>query len=701
MADKLGGYTGKILRVDLTTKKITTEDTMKYKDFLGGTGLGYKILWDEVKPGTKAADPENRIIFAVGPVTGTSAPTSARVSITTLWPNNANELPATGHMGGHWGPELKYAGYDAIIVQGKADKPVWLYIYNDQVELRDASRLWGNGIFRTTQEILEEMGTDAHVAAIGQAGENLVRISCVMCDRSHSAGGAGYVMGAKNLKAIGVKGTGSVKIAADKKAWQTLVGELLSLMGGNNNACVPTTAQPWAEYTGSTRWNSQKGMYWGAANPPIETGICSADDLNKMGYRTHKGVLDHGMNVGQRHHVRSSGCQSCPIRCHVMTDVPAIQQYGVSRYNGNTCVGNFFSTGFYTNLKSDTEARIEISQLGTALADDYGLWNDYSGVTQDFVYAYQKGIMKKYLDKADPKEFDSINWKGMETGDPTFVIDIMRRITYKIGELGKAFADGPSFLEKRWPEMAEAHNKEYSMQFWKFGHTKHHSVENGGQVGGLMNIIYNRDPMQHTHTNFLGNGLPLSVQKEIGAELFGTPDAVEAYHDYKPMNKGKAVFVALSLIYLELHNSMTVCNYQLPVWASPRKDRKYRGDIAMDVKIYNAITGEKLTQKDFEKVGLRILTLFRSLTAKFMNEPDMRNKHDLAPDWLFTYPEDKKAFTPGVDKMDKDDWETAKEMLYEQLGWDKKTGMPTEATLKDLGLTDVADELKKLKLLPA
>src|SRR3990172_8351857 len=173
---KLGGYTGKILRVDLSTGKISSEDTMKYKDYLGGVGLGYKILWDEVQPGTGAWSPENRIIFGVGPLTGSGSPLSGRVSITSLYPMHPQELAISGHMGGHWGAELKYAGWDSIIVQGKAEKPVWLYINDDKVELRDATRLWGNGIYRATAEISAELGSDCHVAAIGQAGENLVRL---------------------------------------------------------------------------------------------------------------------------------------------------------------------------------------------------------------------------------------------------------------------------------------------------------------------------------------------------------------------------------------------------------------------------------------------------------------------------------------------------------------------------------------------
>lgn len=694
---KLGGYTGKILRVDLSSGKITSEDTIKYKDYLGGTGLAYKILWDEVAPGTKAWAPENRIIFGVGPVTGSGAPLTGRVSITSLWPIHPQELPATGHMGGHWGSELKYAGWDSIIVQGKAEKPVWLYIMDDVVEIRDATKLWGNGIFRATAEISSIMGSDCHVAAIGQAGENLVRLSCIMCDRSHSAGGLGSVMGAKNLKAIGVRGTGSVDIAADKKAWKDLNYQYLSLLGANSGGVVPTTPQPWAEYTGSTRWNSRDGLMWGAADPPINSGINSAADLNRIGYRTHKGVLDHGEGPGQAHHVRSGGCQSCPIRCHVYTSVPAIEKYGVSRYQGNTCSGNGTGKIFYNNIKSGTENAIEISQLGSALADDYGLWNDYSQIGNDFIWAYENGIIKAHLDQ---KEYDAINWKSMEANDPAFIVDLFRRWAYKQGELGQALADGPALLEKRWPEMAEVHKKEHDVLAFKMAHAKHHANESGGQVGTLINMMYNRDPMCHTHTNFMGAGLPIKLMKEIAAELFGSGDAIDASTQYTPMNQAKAVFVMQSLYYMELHNSMTACNYTLPTWASPRKDLNYRGDINMEAKVMSAVTGETISRQQLETTAARIFTLFRALTARYMNEKDMRNKHDYANDWVYEYPADKAAFASGVQKMDRKDIELGKDMLYALFGWDKATGMPTRATLEKLGLKDVADDLEKRSLLP-
>jgi len=173
---KYGGWAGKVLHVDLSTGRTWTEDTVeKYKDYLGGTGIGYKVMWDEVPAGTKPYDPDNRIIFAVGPLAGTGAPCNGRTAITTLWPVCwPKPLVATGHMGGQFAAKLKYAGYDAVIVQGRADRPVWLSIVDQQVEIQDARRLWGQGIRGTTEAISQIMGPEAVVAAIGQAGENLV-----------------------------------------------------------------------------------------------------------------------------------------------------------------------------------------------------------------------------------------------------------------------------------------------------------------------------------------------------------------------------------------------------------------------------------------------------------------------------------------------------------------------------------------------
>lgn len=692
-----GGYTGKTLRVDLTTGKISSEDTLaKYKDFIGGTGLAYKVLWDEVPPGTKAWDPENRLIMGVGPLSGSGAPCGGRVSVISLSPASQFELPAVGHMGGHWGPELKFAGWDSIIIQGKANSPCWISIVDNKVEIRDGRKLWGQGIFQATAAIAADIGSDCHVAAIGQAGENLVRNSNIMNDRSHSAGLHGSVMGSKNLKAIGIKGTGAVKTSMDKNAWRSLVYNYLPLMGCNNQGVVPSTPQPWAEFYGSTRWTAQTGAFWGRATPAFDVGICPASDLNKMGLRTHKGIQDHGFAMGTKYTTRIGGCFGCPIRCHTAMDNPNLESYGFSRYQTNTCNGISHSPGWFTAKLSEEQTML-IKMSGSALADDYGWWSDYGQSPRDFVYMKKNGLLEKYL---PAKEYAAIPWKQWENPSPDFLKFLLKAITYKEGELGQAFADGPEWMEKRYPEMKDAHKKEYELQSWKFGHAKHHSTENGGQVGGLANLMRNAHAQNHTHSNFISCGLPLSLRKDIAAELFGSRDATDEANNYTPMNPSKAKFAYMAMIYQELHDSLTMCNWTQPIWVSPVKERNYRGDVDAEAKFFSAVTGIQKTRSELEQDGLRALTLFRALTMRNMNEKDMRTKHDLMPDWAFTYPADKKPFTPGHTKMDRDDMELAKDLFYEQLGYDKKTGAPTRATLEKLGLKFAADDLASRGLLP-
>jgi len=695
-----GGWTGKTLRVNLSTGKITVEDTIeRYKDYLGGTGLGYKVLWDEVPAGTKAFDEANKIIFGVGPLTGTGAPSGGRVSITAIsptpWPV---ELVATGHMGGHWGAELKFAGWDNVIIEGKADKPVWLSIVDDKVEIKDASQIWGNGIYRATQQILEEIGPEGHVAAIGQAGENLVRMSVVMNDMSHSAGaGMGAVMGSKNLKAIGVRGTGAVRIAADKAEWRDYIKYIISIMGANNSHAVPSTPQPWAEYYNpGSRWLARKGLFWGAANPPIETGECSAYDVNRIGFRSFLGVMYLGP-LAERFTVRQGGCHSCPIRCMTHMNVPSVQEkWGVNGYAANTCTG-WGARSFFKSFPDGSQgmSSIEAAVLGSKLADDYGVWNNYGLMQSDLVYAYYRGYVKAKLGK---KEYDSYDWKKYEAGDPGFLMDLYKRIAYKDGELGTMLAEGSGRMAEKWG-FGQDYFTDHDIVYWKMGHPKHHSAEDAGQVGVLINMMYNRDPQCHSHTNLVRNGLPLKVQKQIAEKLFGSGDAVDAVNNYTPMNRYKAVFAKWSLLRKELDDSLTLCNWMYPFSGSPLKERGYVGDDDLESKLYSLATGDQKSKEEMDLLAERIFNLHRALTIRDWGTKEMRALHDTAPEWIFEWPPDKAPFTPGHYKMDRGDIELAKNMLYTELGWDGATGAPTRYTYERLGLKDVADKLEASGLL--
>jgi aldehyde:ferredoxin oxidoreductase len=209
------GWTGKLIRINLTNGSISKEalNIDDAKMYLGARGLGTKIMMDEVDPKVDALSQENKLIFMAGPLTGTLASSSGRYEVVA-------KAPLTGtigasNSGGHFGPELKFAGYDGIIFEGKSEKPVYIYINDDKIEIRSAEHVWGKTVFETTDQLIEETDRNAKVACIGPAGEKLVLYATIMNEKNRAAGrsGLGAVMGSKNLKAVVAKGSGSINVA--------------------------------------------------------------------------------------------------------------------------------------------------------------------------------------------------------------------------------------------------------------------------------------------------------------------------------------------------------------------------------------------------------------------------------------------------------------------------------------------------------
>jgi len=701
MAATNGGFSGKVLRVDLSTGKISLDDTVeKYLEVLGGTGIGYKVLWEEVPAGTGPFDATNKIVFATGVLAGTGVPCNGRTAVTTLFPSCwPKPLVASGHMGGHFAAKLKYAGYDAIIVEGKADKPVWLFIRDGRVEIRDARHLWGTGIRRTTLEISQEMGPDCVVAAIGQAGENLVPLSVVMNSVSHSAGGVGAVMGAKNLKAIGVQGSGSVRIAGDKSEWERLVKFHLSILGGNNQHVVPSFPHPQSEYYNpNSRWVGAPGKRWGAADPPVEING-GLYDLNRIAFRANSGAFYLGDQAWQ-HTVRGNGCTGCPIRCHTILKVPSVAaKYGIREVAQNTCGGLVFGRSFFKHLSGGHKghAALEACMVGMHMADDLGVWCNYGQLQRDLIKLYYDGILRA---KIGSEEYASFPWDKYENGDPAFLFEIIPRIAMRQGELGQALGLGSGGLLARWSIPEEAWTQDFACAYWKLGHPKHHANEDDGQCGVIINTQYNRDSQCHSHVNFIRNGLPLAVQKELAAEIWGSPDAVDGVGDYTPMNIHKARRARWSLVRKELHDSLGLCNWMGPWVASPLKERGYLGDDSLESKFYGLATGQQISREELDRIGERIFVLHRALTIRDMGEKDMRTRHDLAPQWIYQDPNGAQPFTKGTLRMDPQDIAKAMDMFYEVMGWDKATGVPTAEAYARLGLESVAQGLAAKKLAP-
>lgn len=218
------GWTGNLLRVNLTDLTATAEDSLKYQDYIGGMGMGYRIIYDEVPLTTHPYDPASKFVMGTGPLTGSGVPCSGRMNISFLssWSKGYSIIDA--HMGGHLGPAMKYAGYDGIIVEGVAKSPVYIKIHDTEVTFEDASHIWGKGTFEANRIITEECGSEFESASIGPAGENLVNYSTLNTSFGNSAGaGIGAIMGSKNLKGIAICGTGSVKVADAGKVRNSVI----------------------------------------------------------------------------------------------------------------------------------------------------------------------------------------------------------------------------------------------------------------------------------------------------------------------------------------------------------------------------------------------------------------------------------------------------------------------------------------------
>ena len=314
------GYTGQGLRVNLTTGKITKEPTFpRFKDEIGGTALGYRVFWDEVPPKTQPLDEANKIVIAPGPFSGSGALCSSRTSITTIYPTiYPMPMIASAHIGGDMAARLKQAGYDFIIIEGKSEKPVYLYINNDNFELRDAKGIWGQGTRRAQQMLADQTSPMASIAVIGPAGENLVPMSVLISARQHSGGGIGSIFGSKKLKGVVIQGDQPIHIHADKKEWQKITERNIDLFGSLNQHVVPSAPNPLFEFWApGSRWNGMPSNVWQKANPPIILG----EDMrspNKISYRWCASQFFLGKPQGLKIQVRNNGCYSCQIgRAHV------------------------------------------------------------------------------------------------------------------------------------------------------------------------------------------------------------------------------------------------------------------------------------------------------------------------------------------------------------------------------------------------
>lgn len=293
------GWVGTILWVDLASGVVRRKplDPAMAKKFIGARGLGTALWMQDVNPTIDPLSEENNLIFVTGPITGTMGSSAGRYDVVCKGPLTGTI--AASNSGGYWGPELKYAGYDAIVFAGKAEKPVYLWINDDKVELRSAKHLWGKTVSETTDLVCAETSEDAKVACIGPAGENLVKFACVINDYTRAAGrtGVGAVMGSKNLKAIAVRGTMGVKVA-DPKAFLEAAARVRKMLKEQ-----PVTGEGLAMYGTNVLVNIMD----------------QAGGLPVRNFRD-SGTMPGADNIGgesltEKYLVRNKGCMGCSIGC--------------------------------------------------------------------------------------------------------------------------------------------------------------------------------------------------------------------------------------------------------------------------------------------------------------------------------------------------------------------------------------------------
>ncbi|WP_028115596.1 aldehyde ferredoxin oxidoreductase [Ferrimonas senticii] len=730
-----GGWAGKILHINLSNYTSWTESTDAYHQFIGGMGIGYKVLWDAHRDGAKATDADTPLVISAGPLTGSGAICTGRTTITSLNPVVRGDLITDGHFGGHFSPSMKYAGYDAIVVRGKSAAPVWIKIVDDQVTFENGNDVWGMGMFDTFKHLNQKVGAGAQIAAIGPAGENLVSQSTIQTQGGHSAGGHGAVFGAKKLKAIAVLGTGSVTIAASNEAMRELDDHVLGIIGANNQGVVPNQPQSWAEHHHKgSRWRGGPGVTWGTKDNPIEIGETPWHDKQKVGLRTSMAEMYFGREEANKIMKRSGGCHACPVRCFCELKNPRMKEkYKLpTEHITNVCLG-LLDPWYVMGKPGNSVERTDIQTVGAYYMDDLGVWSAYGQLS----HLMREFVKRDFWQQLLPaEEYAAINWAQYKALDASFLKDFYYRVAlgknyqgsnylgrflgeglYKfINDDGQlldiqAVLDGRSAavmpLVFALDKDGALKNKPYSVftdpAINIFNRSMvgalHHANESAAQVGSLLQTVFNRDAQCHSHINLIGCGLPHAKIVEV-AESYWGKGAFDKVKHYTPMNQAKAKFAKWCLVKNVLHDSLTVCNWVFPLLVSPDKNRGYLGDSSIEAQMFTLVTGLQTSEQQLDDMAESVLHLHRALTILQMKQMDQRNHHDVLTEWVYDMDPTKSFGDEGTIKMDRADMQLALDMFYAEMGWDKATGAPTRATLEKFKLGFVADELAKHKLLP-
>jgi aldehyde:ferredoxin oxidoreductase len=661
------GYTGKILRVNLTTKEIGAIETAKYEEYRGGYGMGTAIFWDlAVAPGEwdmkDAFDPRNVIPLMVGPLAATGVPGAGRTSVCGLSPETFPTCEFwRGNLGGRFGTTLKLAGWDGVVVEGKADRPVWINIINDQVKIEDAKELWGLDTYETQDRIAKMVGGrtrfgeewqpigDAYTTArpqivcIGPIGETKSRLAALIHGSGISArvGGHAAVFGAKNLKAISVTGTGSVQMSDPKGVLETRLLQMRDLpSGGGFSQDAPASCMP-----------------------------CLRSDRRRSNYR------------GGETMCACQGWLSGQNKTDADLAAEALIRYGLSSWSAHF-------HGFSTPIAGAPEF-----YHGKVPVD--------SGLGWYLQYLKEQGLL------GPGKQIESAPLPMDQWGELSFRLALLDAIARRVG-IGDAIAEGCCRASEKWGRL-ETDRDNCALRLPAWGATSHWTMPwvdwaysyilgAGDQTWHGFMAPVGTPPRDMTLEESLIKLSKKTIPYTDDIFMFNFAWKGEEAWKTGIYSPHKAKQVAWSRHFTGFWNeSIAFCEMFLPELQgdSPEKEMMY----------YKAVTGKKDSFEDTMRIGQKIWTLERAIRVMHGRS---RQAEDFFP-YMYRPGASGVAIYGGVPIYENGKWrlDAASDMyldrkgvddfkthFYALEGWDKEHGWPTRKTLEDFGLKKAADVLK-------
>lgn len=624
------GYNGKMLRVNLSKKRVSKDNLEEsdLKKYLGGRGLAAKILFNELKPRIDPLGPENKLVYATGPLGATGFPLNSRWLVAAKSPLTRIWGEAT--CGGSFAVQLRKAGYDALVVEGEASSPVYINISDDDVEIKDASKLWGKMTLETEIGISRDLGLKERreenpaVVCIGPAGEKLVKFAAVVHTAHRAAGrtGLGAVMGSKKLKAIAVRGTKKVQTANPKRV-EEIVKEVAS-------ECVTNKTLVWFSDYGQA----------GFVDTFQEMGMLPTKNFQKSTFEHYESIS--GKTMADTILKRKQACMQCPIACKREVEVtegpyaPINPDYGGVEYENVAALGSLL-------LISDLKAISKENQVCNA----HGLDTISAGVIIAWLMeCLERGIIRK----------DDIDGIDATWGNSDAALKLLDKMARRDG-VGDLLAQG---IRTAAEKMGRG-SLRYAMEVKGMEVPMHEPRAKKGLGLSYATSIRGACHMQSFHdTDFeAGNTAP-----EIG---------ISKALDRHDTSRDKVEMIKRSQDWVSVTNCLLLCT--APAWVGFNYTRP-----AFLTEALNAITGWNLTATELMTIGERANNLCRCFDAR----EGIGRKDDYLPP-RFT----EEPLPDGPSKGHRIPKEELERMLndyYELRGWDKKTGNPTKEKLKELDL---------------